>query len=79
MFSYQLSRPHCIRIPALCIHRTKADEIDKAYFIIFPQRVGRPLIANATTLCEALAPRFKGLNRTTDLLQVGKVVTGKHL
>ena len=27
----------------------------------------------------ALAPRRKGLNMTTDLLQVGKVVTGQQL
>src|SRR5271168_4753433 len=26
----------------------------------------------------ALAPRFKGLNITTDLMQVGKVVTGQQ-
>ena len=27
----------------------------------------------------ALAPRLKGLNITTDLMQVGKVVTGQQL
>jgi hypothetical protein len=30
-------------------------------------------------LAAALAPRLKGLNITTDLMQVGKVVTGQQL